>query len=74
MPVRVKLAGILKSYLGDQDPTEIQPGLSISEVITSLGIPVEVVALVLVNDKYQPKSYITQEGDMIKLYAVVGGG
>jgi sulfur carrier protein ThiS len=74
MTVRVKLAGILKSYLGDQDAAEFQAGLSIREMITSIGIPVEVVALVLVNDKYQPKSYIAQEGDMVKLFAVVGGG
>ena len=74
MSVKVKLAGILKTYLGEQDTAEFKAGISIREIIISLGMPVEVVALVLVNDKYHPKSYITQEGDMIKLYAVVGGG
>jgi len=74
MPVSVKLTGILKAYLGEQDMAEFNAGLSIREIISSIGMPVEVVALVLVNGKYQPKSYIAQEGDMIKLYAVVGGG
>ena len=47
MTVKVKLAGILKTYLGDQDAAEFKAGISIREIITSLGMPVEVVALVL---------------------------
>ena len=39
-----------------------------------LGIPPDVVALVTVNDEQEMKDYVIQEGDLVKLIAVVGGG
>jgi molybdopterin converting factor small subunit len=40
----------------------------------ALNIPPDVVALVLVNDTQQSKDYRVQDGDVVKLLAVVGGG
>ena len=40
----------------------------------ALGIPPELAALVLVNDEQQDKEYVLQEGDVLKLMAVIGGG
>ena len=37
-------------------------------------MPPEVVALVLVNDEQQSKDYLLQDGDTVKLMAIVGGG
>jgi molybdopterin converting factor small subunit len=39
-----------------------------------LGIPPEIVAMVLVNDVQQPKDYCMQDGDIVRLIMVVGGG
>lgn len=65
---------MLKSYIGDKKETNVQAGSSIRETMISLGIPPDVVALVLVNDEQQPKEYILQDGDFVKLIAVIGGG
>jgi sulfur carrier protein ThiS len=42
--------------------------------LQTLGMPPEVVALVLVNDEVQPKDYVLRDGDRIKLMAIIGGG
>ena len=47
---------------------------TIRQAIQSFRMPPEVVALVLVNDEQQDKDYIIQDGDYIKLLAVIGGG
>ena len=37
-------------------------------------MPPELAALVLVNDEQQSKDYVLQDGDVLKLMAVIGGG
>ena len=39
-----------------------------------LGIPPEVVALVVVNEEHQTKDYILQDQDIVRVLAVIGGG
>jgi len=52
----------------------VPSNITVREAITSLNIPPEIVALVVVNGAQQSKDYLIQEGDEIKLLAVVGGG
>ena len=42
--------------------------------MVDFGMPPEVVALVLVNDEQETKDYVIQDGDYVKLIAVIGGG
>jgi len=74
MPVYIKLTGALKNYTGGQAEVTVQAGRTVREAITALGIPPEIVALVLVNDAPRPKDYVLQEGDAVRLVMVVGGG
>ncbi|MFQ5886841.1 MAG: MoaD/ThiS family protein [Anaerolineae bacterium] len=39
-----------------------------------MGIPPDLVAVVMVNGRQEPKSYLLQEGDQVKLVPLVGGG
>jgi sulfur carrier protein ThiS len=39
-----------------------------------LGIPLQLVALVVVNNEPQAKDYRLQEGDFVRLLAVIRGG
>ncbi len=71
---RVRPVGTLKSYIGEQTEVAVDAGRTVRETMTALSIPPEVVALVLVNDVQQAKDYVVQDGDMVKLIAVVGGG
>lgn len=71
--IQLTVVGLLKQYAPDPPP-DPHPGQTISELIGELGIPNELVALVIVNRRQQPKSYILQPGDEVKLAPFVGGG
>ena len=70
----IKPVGMLKSYTGGQPEVVVDAGRTVRETMTALGIPPEIVALVLVNDVQQAKDYVVQDGDVVKLIAVIGGG
>ncbi|HNT23054.1 MAG TPA: MoaD/ThiS family protein [Anaerolineales bacterium] len=74
MTATVRPYGILKEYINHQNETQVAAGQTIRQAIQSFRMPPEVVALVLVNDEQQDKDYIIQDGDYIKLLAVIGGG
>jgi sulfur carrier protein ThiS len=66
--------GMLKSYIGGKTEIEVDSGQTIRQALQTLGIPPEVVALVLVNDEHQVKEYELMDGDRVKLMAIIGGG
>ena len=74
MSAQIKLVGILKSYVGGKPEVRVASGETIRESIKMLGIPSDLVALVMVNHTQQTKDYVVQEGDVVTLLAVVGGG
>ena len=74
MSAQIKALGIIKSYIGGKNEIVIEAGNTVRETMQSLNIPPDVVALVLVNDAPQSKEYCVQDGDVVKLLAVVGGG
>jgi sulfur carrier protein ThiS len=74
MSAKLQALGIIKSYIGGKSGIVIEAGNTVRETLRALNIPSEVVALVLVNDAPQSKEYRVQDGDVVKLIAVVGGG
>lgn len=74
MTARIRPIGMLKQYTDNQPEVQIKSGKSVLETLLALGIPTEIVALVLVNQKPQDKDYIIQENDLIQLMAIIGGG
>lgn len=74
MTAHIKPLGIIKSYVGGKNLLEVEAGNTIRETMKQFGIPSELVALVLVNDKQESKDYLVRDGDVITLMAVVGGG
>ncbi len=65
---------MLKSYTGDQKEVSVEAGRSVRETLVAIGINPDLVAGVFVNDEQQSKDYLVQEGDVIKVLAVIGGG
>lgn len=45
-----------------------------AEVLEALGIPSALVAIVLINGRQELKNYVLQDGDIVKLVPLVGGG
>jgi len=74
MTVIIRPLGMLKSYIGELKETTVEAGKSVRDTLTSLGIDPQLVAGVFVNDEQQTKDYILQDGDVVKLLAVIGGG
>ena len=74
MSALIKPIGTLKSYIGGQAEIAVEAGRTVREAVKTLGMPPEIIALVLVNDAQQSKDYCLQDGDTVKLAAVVGGG
>ncbi len=65
---------MLKSYLGEQKEVSVEAGHTVRETLTSLGMDPDLVAGVFVNNEQQSKDYILQDGDIVKVLAVIGGG
>jgi sulfur carrier protein ThiS len=65
---------MLKDYIGEQTETSVEAGQSVRVSLTVIGINPDLVAGVFVNGEQQTKDYILQDGDIVKLLAVIGGG
>ena len=79
MSATIRPVGILKSgrwtNAGREDaPIAVQEGQSIEAACRGLGLPLDLIALFLVNGRPEPKEYVLRTGDEIKLVALVGGG
>ncbi|MFQ6015125.1 MAG: MoaD/ThiS family protein [Anaerolineae bacterium] len=72
--VKLTLVGMLKEYAAGEDTVTAQAGQVISEVLSELAIPPELVAVVMVNGRQESKSYRLREGDEVNLVPLVGGG
>ncbi len=65
---------MLKSYTGDQKEVAVDAGRTVREALEAIGIKPDLVAGVFVNEEQQSKDYILQDGDVVKVLAVIGGG
>jgi sulfur carrier protein ThiS len=74
MTATIRPLGMLKTYIGDLKETTVETGFSVREMLIMIGINPDLVAGVFVNDEQQTKDYILQDGDIVKLLAVIGGG
>lgn len=74
MTAVLKPFGILREYIHGASQVPVPCNITIREAMAAFNIPPEIVALVVVNSAQESKDYLIQEGDEIKLLAVVGGG
>jgi sulfur carrier protein ThiS len=74
MPAVIRPSGYLRDLVNGKEQVEVVAGRTIRETLATLGIIPEIVALVVVNEEQQSKDYLIQEGDIIRVLAVIGGG
>jgi len=74
MPATLRPSGSLRDLVGGQTEVQVKAGRTVRETLAALGIVPEVVALVVVNEEQRSKDYMIQEGDVIRVLAVIGGG
>ena len=75
MSVILRPIGHLKSMVNDQAELAVPAGISVREALALIHIPSEVVALVVINGVHTTdKDTVLNDGDVVKLMAVIGGG
>jgi len=74
MPAILRPSGSLRDLVGGQAEVQVKAGRTVRETLAALGIVPEVIALVVVNEEQRSKDYMIQEGDVIRVLAVIGGG
>ncbi|MGE5374216.1 MAG: MoaD/ThiS family protein [Bacteroidota bacterium] len=75
MPVTLRPIGHLKSLVNDQAELTVPAGLTVREALQRVSIPSELVALVVINGVYQAdKDILLNDGDVVKVMAIIGGG
>ena len=74
MPAVIRPSGALRDVVGGQAEVQVKTGKTVRETLAAIGIVPEVVALVVVNEEQRTKDYVIQEGDVIRVLAVIGGG
>jgi sulfur carrier protein ThiS len=74
MTAIIQPLGMLKSYVGDEKEVIVEAGSSVHDALVMIGINPDLVAGVFVKDEQISKDYILQDGDIVKVIAVIGGG
>lgn len=74
MSAQFKLSGSLRDVTGGKEEYMVESGVTVRETLVSLGIQPLTVALVMVNNEQSNKDHVIQDGDKIRVMAVVGGG
>jgi sulfur carrier protein ThiS len=75
MPATLVPVGHLKTMVDGRAELQVPSGISIREALKLVGILPELVALVVVNDVHHAdKDILLNDGDIVKLMAVIGGG
>jgi sulfur carrier protein ThiS len=65
---------MLREYIGGREEIEVASGQTAREMLATLKIPSELVALVSVNGEMKNKDYVLLDGDLVRIMAVIGGG
>jgi len=74
MGVTLIPVGALKEYTGGRDRLELAAGPTVAEMLNAVGIPSALVAAVVQGTEIVSKAYRPQDGETIKVIAVMGGG
>jgi sulfur-carrier protein len=79
MPLQIFLNATLRQFVPGYDPyrgilLEIPPGISVSGIISRLGVPAEEVTLILVNGVRQGADFPLEGDERLGLFPPIGGG
>ena len=74
MSAILRLSGPLRDYNWGKPELQVEPGQTVREVVSGLGIVPETIAVVVVNEEQETKDYLIQDGDVVLVLAIIGGG
>ena len=75
MSATLIFSGHLRDHTGGRNEVTVEAGQTIREVLTRMKIAPEIVALIVLNGVHTTdKDTMLNDGDVVKLLAVIGGG
>lgn len=74
MQVNVKLFATLREGRFKQEVTELENSSSVLDVLKKYELPLEEVAICLVNGRDADNEHVLKNGDTVSLFPPVGGG
>jgi sulfur-carrier protein len=74
MQITVKLFASFRLGRFEEQPLEVKPGVSIRQIVASLGLPEIGTGIVLRNGRHARLEDALREGDTVSLFPPVGGG
>ena len=72
--ITIILTGMLRQFVDGQERVQREAGAPVAEMLRALGIPSELVALALVNDRQVSKDVVPPDGSTVTLLPLIGGG
>ena len=74
--VRVNLYAVLRQYIGGAPSieVEIEPGQTIQQVLSQLGVPPEQTRIIFLNNRAAGLSHPLQGGEQLAVFPAIGGG
>ena len=74
MQITVKLFATLRRFHVKEFPLEISEGTTVGQVIETLELPDDEVAIIMINGISKKREVILLEQDVLALFPAVGGG
>lgn len=74
MTATLRVTSALKEFLGGREEITVASGRTVRETLVENHLKPELIALVIVGEEQKTKDYLIQDGDVIKVLAVIGGG
>lgn len=74
--VHVKLYTLLRQYVGGKPSleVEIEPGQTIAEILTALGVPLDQTRIIFVNSRAADLQHPLQGDERVDVFPAIGGG
>jgi len=74
--IQVNLYAALRQYIGGAPSieVEIEPGQTVADVLSNLGVPKEQTRIIFLNNRAASLSDSLQGGDQLGVFPAIGGG
>ncbi len=74
MVVTVKLFATFRDGRFEKEPRDCPPGTTIDSILKDLRIPIDLVGVLMVNNRHAFPDRVLQPGDVLAIFPLVGGG
>jgi molybdopterin synthase sulfur carrier subunit len=74
MKVTIKLFATFRTGRFGEETRDYSPGTTVGDILNELNLPSEEIGATLINHRHVEEDQPLQEGDMLSIFPLVGGG